>query len=67
MKTITEITIYEIDGETQEGLSMPKMDIESHWNRSNLVVLSVPGIGKKMAVLAQELKMAIDNAINVKR
>ena len=67
MKIITEITIYEIDGETQEGLSMPKMDIESHWIRSNLVVLSVPGIGKKMAVLAQELKMAIDNAINVKR
>ena len=67
MKTITELKIYEIDGEEQIALQMPTITIESHWNRRNLVILNVPGIGKKMTVVAEELKMAIDNAINVKR
>ena len=47
MKTITELKIYEIDGEEQIALQMPTITIESHWNRRNLVILNVPGIGKK--------------------
>lgn len=50
---------------THDGSPVPNIKVYSHWNNDRLVVLE---IGDKMvAVLADELKAAIDNCTNVKR
>lgn len=62
VKVTQEIDIYEIDGSDTDSLEKPKMGIDSHWNNEDFVILR---IGKKTyTVVGDDLKTAIDNAMN---
>lgn len=65
MKTQTEIEIYETNGEKSKPCNYPTLTIESHWNNRDRVNLVFDK--KIITVVAEELKKAIDNAINVRR
>lgn len=66
MKTNSVINIYEVNGEdVSGGDDAPKLEVKSHWNRRNLVVLSFGG--KEITVPADELLRAIRNAENAHR
>ena len=58
-----EIKVLELNGsETQDA---KPIFIESHWNRAQIVVVELHGV--KMAVLADELIAAVQNARNTGR
>jgi hypothetical protein len=59
------VKIYEIGG--KENKDAPEeIKIHSHWNRSEMVNIELPGFAK-ITVAAKDLKAAIDNAQNVAR
>jgi hypothetical protein len=70
MKVINEIQIYAVDGNVVAHSSpSPSMAIQScrvprPWNEGKLVIVHVEG--HSYAVSAEQLKVAIDNAINWK-
>ena len=63
-ESINLIEIYETNGIEEKGLrsDRPKLKVSEHWNIKNFVVLEIEG--KKITVIADDLKRAIDNAQN---
>lgn len=66
-ESINTIEIYEDNGTAVEGLTSDKESviIREHWNIKKFVVIEVKG--KKVTVLADELRGAIENAQNAHR
>ena len=66
IKVTNEISIYEVEGKALETtIGDPKLKINSHWNNPDRVEMEFDG--KKITILARELKVAIDNATNTAR
>ena len=63
-ESINLIEVYETNGIEEKGLrsDRPKLKVSEHWNIKNFVVLEIEG--KKITVIADDLKRAIDNAQN---
>lgn len=61
LTTKTEVEVYEKNGNTTDT-DRDKIIIENHWNRRNFVTLNING--EKLTVVAEHLKIAIDNATN---
>lgn len=66
MSVVSKVTIYETDGNESSGLNFPELLVESHWNRSEMVVIRV-GKHQCVTVLASDLQAAIRNATNAGR
>ena len=64
IEVTNKIKIYEIEGEDAD---FPNATIKvlSHWNNDDRVILEIDR--KKYTVLAKDLKLAVDNAINIGR
>jgi hypothetical protein len=64
----TDVTIYEIGREeTGKGLTdRTTLMVESHWNYRDRVVIHIGSEGP-YTVVADDLRMAIENATNVRR
>ena len=60
IKIHQEIKVYEIDGE--DALLDCALGVDSHWNYATRVVLTIEG--KTFSVVGDNLKVAIDNAMN---
>ncbi len=63
MKVTCTIPVYEIDG-TDVDFGANKIEVESHWNIRERVVLVVGG--KRYTVIGRDLEKAIRNAENVR-
>ena len=61
MNVFINLDCYEINGEKQEGTNKPFMQVTSHWNIKEYVIVKTME-GASYTVLARELKAAIDNA-----
>lgn len=63
VNTWSRIAAYEINGEGMPptGEEYPELIVESHWNRGEMVVLSL-GDGRKITVAANDLLLAIRRA-----
>jgi len=61
MKVECEIAVYEEDGKNP-GNDPHEFFVRSHWNERNKVVISYKG--NSVTVLGDELKAAVDNAMN---
>ena len=61
--TISIVKAYEVDGSDVKGLDYPKIKVSNHWNRSQFVDIELEG-GKTYTVVAKDLQIAIDNAVN---
>ncbi len=63
-ESINFIEVYETNGTKEKGLKSdrPKVKVSEHWNYKEFVVVEIDD--KKVTVLADELKRAIDNAQN---
>ncbi len=57
---LCKVTIYEVDGEESSGSTFPQLLVESHWNRDEMVILTLGK--KKVTVLGTDLAAAIRNA-----
>lgn len=68
MKVYNELKVYELNDKEVPLSDNPNMAVESHWNRTDFVVLILPCDDKvyRKTVSAVDLKRAIDNAINHK-
>jgi hypothetical protein len=68
MKVYNELKVYELNGKEVPLSDSPNIAVESHWNRSEYVVLILPCDDKvyRKTVLAADLKRAIENATNHK-
>lgn len=66
IKVISEVKIYELDGNdvSHSYTESASLEVYSHWNRKDMVVLHVKG--HKFTVLVDDLKRAIENAGNTK-
>ena len=64
MHVQNKLQIYEINGSDVPVGKEPKLLVESHWSIKNRIVLSVGG--KKITVIADDLRRAIDNATNAR-
>jgi hypothetical protein len=64
MKVKNELQVYEQDGKEIKGIEYPIVKIESHWNYKDRVVVEIDG--KKVTLIADDLRRAIDNATNHK-
>lgn len=64
IKVGSEIEIYEVDGKETPALSSkrPHVVIESHWNRNEMIVMTVDE--KKYTIVARDLVCAVANATN---
>lgn len=61
-----EVKIYEIDGKDVPIVGGDKkLLITSHWNERKKVNIQING--KKITVIADDLRIAIDNATNTNR
>ena len=65
MEVINKINVYEIDGNDEDIKYGTTIEIKSHWNSRKLVCLNI--FGKEITINAEDLKRAIDNAVNVSR
>lgn len=63
IKVQNTVTIYEADGQECKGLDAPALEVESHWNDEQRVVLVLPS-GKRYTVAAADLRVAVHNATN---
>lgn len=61
MKVKSSIEIGEINGMRQPPLGRPTLDVASHWNDRDLVVVITPD-GTTFTVIARQLTDAIANA-----
>jgi hypothetical protein len=64
IKVSQEVNVYELDGNELPIGSDMKLNVYSHWNRSNMIVLQFKG-ENQITVLGNDLSRAIDNAMNV--
>ena len=62
MKVINTIRVYEEDDEEIKIGTEKELQIVSHWNYKDFVVLEFEG--KSITVNAEDLKKAIENATN---
>lgn len=62
MSVINKVPVYEIDG-NDDIKDNPSIEVKSHWNYKNLIVLNI--FGKEITVVAKDLEKAIQNATNV--
>lgn len=60
-----EVPIYEVDGKELPPLEHDNLIITSHWNNKQRVNISI--YGKKITVIANDLRTAIENATNINR
>lgn len=65
IKVSNVIDIYEINGEEVCSIDGPTIEVRSHWNSRDFVVLVVDG--KEYTVVARDLEAAIDNAQNANK
>ena len=65
IKVKQEVEIYEEDDEEIKGLEGKHLTVESHWNWDERVTLVIGR--KRYTVLGDDLKTAIDNAMNINR
>lgn len=63
MKVVNRISVYEIDGKEVDCHGDTEIAVESHRNRSAMVVLRF-GENETFTVLAGDLERAIKNATN---
>jgi len=63
IKVNSVVKAYEKNGEQIKGLNYPLIEIQSHWNRREFVILQI-GDGEKLTFLANDLIAAIVNAQN---
>lgn len=63
MKTETRIKIYEKNGTEVKGLEYPELVVTNHSNMNRMVVLEFGD--DEITVLAEDLRKAINNAINI--
>ena len=49
--------------DTYNDMAKPSIRVHNHWNRNDYVELEVDG--KRYAVSGKELKIAVDNCMNV--
>lgn len=64
MTVTNEIKIYETNGKETPIGENPILEVRSHWNNDNLVVIEIDG--KTVTVVASQLEKAIHNATNWK-
>lgn len=67
VKTACEVEVYEVDQEETTGLSSdtPTLLVASHWNRNEMVTLTMPvAKGKSITVLRSDLVKALENCTN---
>ena len=62
---INKIEIYEIDGKEVPTGESKVLEVLSHWNRPNMVVIKIED--KRYTVAEKELVAAIKNATNTAR
>lgn len=65
MSVINKIKVYEIDGDDKDVEYGTNIEIKSHWNYKDFIVLNI--FGKEITVVAEDLERAIQNSINVPR
>lgn len=65
MTVTTTVEVYEVDDKKVEIGSTKEISVISHWNYGDRVILQVEG--KSVTVIAKDLKLAIENATNVRR
>jgi len=63
IKVNSVVKAYEKNGEQIKGLNYPLIEISSHWNRREFVILQIED-GEKLTFLANDLIAAIVNAQN---
>ena len=63
ISVVTCINIYEKDGSELTGTDLPQLNVQSHWNRSSMVVLGFED--KRLTVSVEDLRKAITNASNI--
>ena len=66
IKVTSEVKIYEIGGKEVKLGTNKVLSIESHWNKSDFVNITLPGFDP-ITVPAGDLKAAIENAQNASR
>ncbi len=59
-----KIDILEIGGETVNTVAFPQLSVKSHPRDRRMVILQINGRDKIVAVLADDLRLAIENATN---
>ena len=65
IEVTSKVSIYEVKDETVPIGKNVEMDVSSHWNHDEWVVLKFQG--KEITVNAADLKAAINNATNTER
>jgi hypothetical protein len=66
MKTTSEITVYEVDGKAMHaGEDGATVSISSDWCYSDRITITAGG--KTYTVVADEVRRAVENAVNVRR
>ena len=58
VKITASVKIYEIDGEDTPPVDAPVVEVCTHWNHDELVVISTPE-GKRYTVVADDFGLAI--------
>ena len=62
---VNKVKVYEIDGEDTEMVETPTIEVRSHWNDPDRVVLAIGR--KKWTILAKDLEAAVSNATHTVR
>lgn len=62
VETTSKVRVYEYEGETVEPDSCRPVEIKTHWNRREFVVISVGDSGSRYTVLARDLINAVNRA-----
>ena len=60
LKTTSEVTIYEIDGDSEKTKLGDHITVSSHWNYDTKCVLEIEG--KRVTVLRADLITAVERA-----
>jgi len=63
MEIVTKIKVYETDKKEEKGLDEPILQVKSHWNYNDRVLLELSQ-GFSITVLKDDLERAIQNAVN---
>lgn len=66
VKSTNRITIYERGNAELEIGKSQELVIESHWNRGEWAVITIPGAGKNITVAIDDLEDALRKARNLR-
>lgn len=64
IEVTARVQVYEVNGEEVKSIVASYVNIKSHWNRNDMVVLEFKN-GVTLTVVASDLEKAIQNATNV--